>query len=115
MKETTITKCFQKAGVLNENSGVLEVMTDDPFLDVDESMSLGSLTSTAMGSDDFCSVEEYVNGDSLQVCADIAGDQWEANFMETLAQEVESHLICSLLCVYGLANKSSRTTSILLL
>ena len=43
VKATTITKCFQKAGILNENAGVLEVMTEDPFLDADETMSLGSL------------------------------------------------------------------------
>ena len=72
---------LSKAGNLNENAGVLEVMTEDPFLDADETMSLGSLISTAMGSVDSCSVEEYVNGDLLQFCADI-GDQWEANFME---------------------------------
>ena len=91
IKATTITKCFQKAGILNENAGVLEVMTEDPFLDADETLSLGSLLSTAMGCVDSCSVEEYVNGDLLQFFADI-GDQWEANFMEALTPEVESQL-----------------------
>ena len=45
---------------------MLEVMKEDPFLDADETISLGSLISTAMGSVDSCSVEEYVNGDLLQ-------------------------------------------------
>ena len=63
VRATTITKCFQKAGILIENAGVLEVMTEDPFLGADENMSLGSLISTAMGSVNSCSVEEYVNGD----------------------------------------------------
>ena len=51
VKTTTITKCFKKAGILKENLDVLEVRSDDPFLDVDET-SFGSLISTAMGSVD---------------------------------------------------------------
>ena len=38
---------------------VLEVSSDDHFLDVDET-SFGSLIPTAMGSLDSCSVEQYV-------------------------------------------------------
>ena len=32
VKATTITKCFKKAGILNDNLDVLEVSSDDPFL-----------------------------------------------------------------------------------
>ena len=43
--------------------------SDDPFLDVDQTLSLGSLISTAMDSLESCSVDQYVNGDdNLQVC-----------------------------------------------
>ena len=62
VKEITITKCFKNAGVLNDNSDVVEVTSENPFQDVDERMSLSSLISTAMGSLDSCSVEEYVQG-----------------------------------------------------
>ena len=62
VKATTITKCFKKAGILNDNLDVLEVSSDDPFLDVDQTLSLGSLISTAMGSLESCSVDQYVNG-----------------------------------------------------
>ena len=69
---------------------------DDPFLGVDETLSLGSLISTAMGSLESCSIDHYVNGDdNLQVCVDTDSDQWEANFMEGLAQDVGSDAHCT--------------------
>ena len=74
-----------------KNSDVAGLTTDDPFQDVDEAMTLGPLISTAMGCIDSCSVEDYVNGDSLQVCPEIDSEHWEANFMETLTQDVYSH------------------------
>ena len=93
-KEVKATKCFRKAGILNEN---LEVSSDDdPFLGVDETLSLGALISTAMGSLESCSIDHYVNGDdNLQVCVDTDSDQWEANFMEGLAQDVGSDAHCT--------------------
>ena len=96
VKATTITKCFKKAGILNDNLDVLEVSSDDPFLDVDQTLSLGSLISTDMGSLESCSVDQYVNGDdNLQMCVDTDSDQWEANFMEGLAQDVGSDAHCT--------------------
>ena len=75
-KVTTITKCFKKAGILHDNLDVLEVSSDNPFLDVDETVSLGSLISTAMGSLVSCSIDQYVNSDdNLQVCVDIECNQ----------------------------------------
>ena len=59
VRATTITKCFKR---LNDNLDVLEVSSDDPFLDVDQTLSLGSLISTAMGSLESCSIDQYVNG-----------------------------------------------------
>ena len=70
--------------------------SDDPFIDVDETVSLGSLIPTAMGSLESCSVDQYVNGDdNLQVCVDTDGDQWETNLMESLAQDVGTDLHCT--------------------
>ena len=49
-----------------------------------------------MGSLESCSIDQYVNGDdNLQVCVDTDGDQWEANFMESLAQYVGSDSHCT--------------------
>ena len=90
VKEITITKCFKNAGVLNDNSNVVEVTSEDPFQDV-ERMSLSSLISTAMGSLDSCSVEEYVQGDNLEVCADFDSEHWENNFMDSLTGQEESN------------------------
>ena len=71
--------------------------SDDAFLDIDETVSLASLISTAMGSLESCSLDLYVNGDdNLQVCVDTDGDQWETNFMESLAQDVGSDSHCTI-------------------
>ena len=41
-----------------------------------------------MGTEDACSVSDYVNGDSeLPVCTDLDNDHWEDNFMDSLTQE----------------------------
>ena len=81
VKETTIIKCFKNAGIPND---VVEVTSEDPFQDVDERMSLSSLISTAMGSLDLYSVEEYVQGDNLEICADFDSEHWEDNFMDSM-------------------------------
>ena len=65
--------------------------SEDPFQDVDKQMSLGSLISTAMGSLDSCSVEEYVQGDNLDICADFDSEHWEDNFMDSLTGQGESN------------------------
>ena len=36
VKEITITKCFKNDGILNDNSDVVEVTSEDPFQDVDQ-------------------------------------------------------------------------------
>ena len=91
VKATTLTKCFKKAGILNDNLDMFEVSSDDLFLDVDETLSLGALISTAMGSLGSWFVDQYVNADdNLQVCVDTDSDQWEANLTDGLAQEVGS-------------------------
>ena len=42
----------------------------------------------SLGTQDSCSVSDYVNGDSeLPVCTDLDNDHWEDNFMDSLTQE----------------------------
>ena len=62
---------------------------EDPFHDIDETIAIGSLISTTMGTRrDTYSAEEYVNGNNdLAVCVDLDDEKWEENFMDNLAQE----------------------------
>lgn len=90
VKGTTIIKCFKKAGILSDTLDIQESIcsSEDPFEDVDEAASLAPLISAAMGTQDACSVSDYVNGDSeLPVCTDLDNDHWEDNFMDSLTQE----------------------------
>ena len=87
VKGTTIIKCFKKAGILSDTLDIQEstciCSSEDPFEDVDEAASLAPLISAAMGTQDACSVSDYVNGDSeLPVCTDLDNDHWEDNFMD---------------------------------
>ena len=85
VKGTTIIRCFRKAGILSDTldiQGCIDA-SEDPFQDVDKAASLAPLVQAAMGTQDACSVSDYVNGDSkLPVCTDM-GD----NFMDSLTQE----------------------------
>ncbi len=48
-------------------------------------MELGSLISNAMGA--YCSADEYLTGDnSLPVCIDIDGDDWDENWLNSLTE-----------------------------
>ena len=89
VKSSTIVKCFKHAGVLNDGSNVHALSEEDPFQDIDETITIGSLISTTMGTGrDACSAEEYVNGDNdLAVCVEFDDDIWEENFMDNLTQE----------------------------
>ena len=90
VKESTIIKCFKTAGILNDTFDIQERIctSEDPFEDIDETISLTPLISAAMGTIDACSTSEYINGDNeLPVCADLDDDYWEDNFMESLTQQ----------------------------
>ena len=63
VKSTTIVKCFKHAGILNDGLNVHALSEEDPFQDIDEIITMGSLISTTMGTCDTCSEEEYVHGD----------------------------------------------------
>ena len=50
MKASTIKKCFRKAGVLRDDFEVQVVREEeDPFVDIDDTVQLGSLIQSAMG------------------------------------------------------------------
>ena len=102
VKESTIIKCFKPAGILNDTfdiqdrictSDTLDLQqrictSEDPFEDIDETISLTPLLSAAMGTIGACSMSEYINGDNeLPVCADLDDEHWEDNFMESLTQQ----------------------------
>ena len=55
-----------------------------------EDFDMKSLISSTMGSLHQCSAEEYVNGDtSLSVCVDMADEEWDKNFLDSLTEEAE--------------------------
>ena len=90
VKESTIIKCFKTAGILNDTFDIQERIctSEDPFEDIDETISLTPLISAAMGTIGACSMSEYISGDNeLPVCADLDDDHWEDNFMESLTQQ----------------------------
>ena len=43
-------------------------------------MNVTQLTFLYMGSLDLCSVEEHVQGDNLEVCADFDSEHWEDTY-----------------------------------
>lgn len=90
VKESTIIKCFKTAGILNDTFDIQDRIctSEDPFEDIDETISLTPLLSAAMGTIGACSMSEYINGDNeLPVCADLDDEHWEDNFMESLTQQ----------------------------
>ena len=89
VKSSTVVKCFKHAGILNDGLNVHALNEEYPFQDIDETIAVGSLISTTMGTRrDTCSAEEYVNDDNdLAVCVDLDDEKWEENFMDNLAQE----------------------------
>ena len=89
VKETTIRKCFRKAGVLDSTLNVASCDLDDedPFLAVDE-MALQGLIDQTMTGCDHCPLKEYVNGeDEVPVCMDANSETWEEDFFNHLGQD----------------------------
>ena len=85
MKASTIKKRFRKVGVLRDDFEVQVVNEEeDPFVDIDNTLQLGSLIHSAMGGSS-CSAEEYVTGeDALPVCADFDREDWDENWLNSL-------------------------------
>lgn len=87
VKPETISKCFRKAGVLQDNT--VNVMcaqdSDDPFLEMDACLELQNLIKKTVPPEQSCSLVEYLCGeDEIPVCMDIDGDDWDANFLAQL-------------------------------
>ena len=61
VKESTIMiKCFKTAGILNDTQEHIYT-SEDPFEDIDETISLIPLISAAMGTISACSMSEYIH------------------------------------------------------
>ena len=67
------SEVFKHAEILNDGLNVHALSEEDPFQDIDETIAIGLLISTTMGTRrDTCSAEEYVNADNdLAVCVDL--------------------------------------------
>ena len=64
---------------------------EDPFNDIDDEMGMNSLISHAMETPQHCSADEYLTGDnSLPVCVDIDGNNWDENWLNSLTEGAKS-------------------------
>ena len=90
VKATTIQKCFKQAGIRFDVHAIVSD-DEDPFNDIDDGMGMDSLISHAMGTLQHCSADEYLTGDnSLPVCVDIDGNNWDENWLNSLTEGAES-------------------------
>ena len=90
VSSTTIQKCFRKAGILDHDFSVIQrasALDHDPFEDLDEESDTADLQAliTQVQQENACSVEEFIDGDQeLQTCVNIHGDEWSAEFLNSL-------------------------------
>jgi len=82
VRAETISKCFQKAGILSDSLDVVAHPLEDdvdPFLEADARMEIQSLIEKMMPAGESCTVAEYLRGDDdLPVCTDLDSDSWDA-------------------------------------
>jgi len=84
----TISKCFRKADILDNELDVICRDTDDndPFLEADKLLELGRLIEKT--GDGGCSTDEFVGGDDdLPVCIEMDGDDWQSAFLDELVNK----------------------------
>ena len=87
VKATTIQK---QAGIRFDVHAIVSD-DEDPFNDIDDEMGMDSLISHAMGTLQHYSADEYLTGDnSLPVCVDIDGNNWDENWLNSLTKGAES-------------------------
>ena len=98
VQESTIAKCFKKAGVTCDDGSVTSRIEGDPFADLDdhqnddqEDQEVQALVNNVMGNREKCSADEYINGDDdLDFCFDLNNDQWENEFF-TMLRSSQTH------------------------
>ena len=90
----TISKCFQKAGILNKE---MEVVTRgieddfDPFDDLDTERQLQDLITRTMPTAEACTADEYINGDNIvPVCVEYDDDTWEDSFFAGIGESSQA-------------------------
>ena len=83
----TIQKCFEKAGIIDEDFNPLTLVDDvDPFAEADG--QLQDLITQSIPTSESCSVEEYVDGEcSLTTCQEFDGETWEINFLNSITPD----------------------------
>ena len=71
VKPETITKCFRKAGILDN---VLDVVgldgadgSVDPFVEVDEDLEMQDLIEETGSGNSSCTIKEFVSGDGISL------------------------------------------------
>ena len=91
VKPETITKCFRKAGVLNDGLDVVGLdsadgsVLVDPFAAVDGVLDLQHLIERT-GSES-CTPQEFIGGDDdLPVCVEMDDENWEKTFFDELSE-----------------------------
>ena len=89
VKSETITKCFRKAGVLNDTLDVVGLDragadgSEDPFAAIDQDLELQCLIEQT-GSET-CTPQEFISGDDdLPVCVEMDDENWEETFLDEL-------------------------------
>ena len=89
VQSETITKCFRKAGVLNDTLDAVGLDhagadgSEDPFAAIDQELELQSLIEQT-GSES-CTPQEFISGDDdLPVCVEMDDENWEETFLEEL-------------------------------
>ena len=96
VKEQTVLKCFRKAGILCGELEDMQVVSrpysdgTDPFADLDESDDLQQLIDRTLPEGQSCSAAEYIQAEEDVPVQMEYDDNWDATFIEGLAEPEDS-------------------------